>query len=269
MDDLLAHLKAINDPACAHLQMSYMDYMAEQYTYGSAKGLHNMPDAFATDVLGSYCQALINLFHGRPFAKAHTLELSRAAANDFKHVVRGLLALDDADWRPVALVVMVEAEKSRHKTVPVSFWHLYWGLELVWSHTLFVTSGFHLYVCSGGTKASCAFCCVFRAFCCFTFAKCAAQNKLLCWRRMCWKHWSTSCHVNLEHLAVLLALVNTKKGGQKATWRKKRYGQVMQLLQDQLTDPVKIVKQLQQATAKMWASLPAVQQLGSEGRETD
>lgn len=86
---------------------------------------------------------------------------------------------------------------------------------------------------------------------------------------MCWKHWSTSCHVNLEHLAVLLALVNTKKGGQKATWRKKRYGQVMQLLQDQLTDPVKIVKQLQQATAKMWASLPAVQQLGSEGRETD
>ncbi len=70
-------------------------------------------------------------------------------------------------------------------------------------------------------------------------------------------------------LSVLLALVNTKKGGQKATWRKKRYGQVMQLLQDQLTDPVKIVKQLQQATAKMWASLPAVQQLGSEGRETD
>ena len=42
----------------------------------------------------------------------------------------------------------------------------------------------------------------------------------------------------------------------------------MQLLQDQLTDPVKIVKQLQQVTAKMGASLPAVQRLGSEGRET-
>lgn len=163
MDDLLAHLKAINDPACMHLDKSYMDYMSKEYTYGSAKGLHNMPDAFATDVLGSYCQALINLFHGRPFAKAHTSELRPAAANDFKHVVRGLLALDDADWRPVALVAMVEAEKSRHKTVPVSFWHLYWSLESVWPHTLFVMS-VHLYACSGCTEASCALSCLFKLF---------------------------------------------------------------------------------------------------------
>ena len=120
MDDLLAHLKAINDPACAHPQMSYMDYMAEQYTYGTAKGLHNMPDEFANEVLGSYCEALINLFHGRPFTKADTKDLKPAAANDFKHIIRGLLALDDADWRPVALVVMVKAEESRRMTVEVS-----------------------------------------------------------------------------------------------------------------------------------------------------
>ena len=39
--------------------------------------------------------------------------------NDFKHIIQGLLALDDADWRPVALVAMVKAEESRKKGVKV------------------------------------------------------------------------------------------------------------------------------------------------------
>ena len=72
MDDLLAHLKAINDPACKFLHMPYMDYMVQQYTYGSNtkdKGLHLMPNDFATNVLERYCNALINLFNGRAFAK--------------------------------------------------------------------------------------------------------------------------------------------------------------------------------------------------------
>ena len=62
MDDLLAHLKAINDPTCKFLRMPYMDYMAKEYTHGSNtkdKGLHRMPNSFATDVLERYCQALI------------------------------------------------------------------------------------------------------------------------------------------------------------------------------------------------------------------
>ena len=73
--------------------------------------------------------------------------------------------------------------------------------------------------------------------------------------------------LNLEHFVVLMALVNTKKGGQTALWRKKRYGRLVQLLQKHLTDPVHFVKHLQQVIADMWTSLPAVQRLGSEGLE--
>ena len=126
MDDLLAHLKAINDPTCKFLHVSYMDYMAEQYTYGSNtkdKGLHHMPKEFATDVLERYCKALIDLFNGRPFAETHLQLESSVFVNDFKHIIQGLLALDDADWRPVALVAMVKAEKSRRKGVKVCAVH--------------------------------------------------------------------------------------------------------------------------------------------------
>ncbi len=121
MDDLLAHLKSINDPDCKHLSMSYMDYMAHHYTYGTGErkaiGLHRLPNEFATEVLESYCGALIHLFNGRPFAKADLGTLSSAAVNDFKHIVQGLL--DDVDWRPVALIVMVKADKCRKKGVKV------------------------------------------------------------------------------------------------------------------------------------------------------
>ena len=122
MDDLLAHLKAIHDTGCAFPKMSYMDYMAQQYTYGQQqkKGLHNVPNEFATEVLERYCSALINLFNGRPFAKTDLDRLKPAAVNDFKHIIQGLLALDDADWRPVALVAMVKADKSRKKGVKVT-----------------------------------------------------------------------------------------------------------------------------------------------------
>ena len=123
MDDLLAHLKAIHDTDCNHLKVSYMDYMAQQYTYGTGQqkaGLQDLPQEFATEVLEKYCSALINLFNGRPFAKADLDALSSAAVNDFKHIIQCLLALDDADWRPVALVAMVKAEESRKKGVKVS-----------------------------------------------------------------------------------------------------------------------------------------------------
>ena len=73
--------------------------------------------------------------------------------------------------------------------------------------------------------------------------------------------------LNLEHLAVLLALLNTKKAGQTAMWRKKQYGKIMQLLDQQLVGHEYYVKQLSQVMSKMWASLPDVQRLGSAGKE--
>lgn len=69
--------------------------------------------------------------------------------------------------------------------------------------------------------------------------------------------------LNLEHMAVLFALLNTKKAGQNVSWRKKQYGQVVRLLKKQLTDYEYFVKQLDQVISKMWASLPAIQQMGS------
>lgn len=82
----MAHLKAINDPGCEHVKVTYMDYMAQHYTHRTAnrlhQGLHDMPDDFANDVLKKYCAAMINLFHGRPFARDY-LATAAAAANDF------------------------------------------------------------------------------------------------------------------------------------------------------------------------------------------
>lgn len=73
--------------------------------------------------------------------------------------------------------------------------------------------------------------------------------------------------LNLEHLAVLLALLNTKKSGQNIKWRKQRYGQVMKLLDSQLQAPEHFVKQLGIVVDQIWSSLPSVQRLGSSGKE--
>ena len=73
--------------------------------------------------------------------------------------------------------------------------------------------------------------------------------------------------LNLEHLAVLLALLNSKKAGQNVKWRKKQYGRVMLLLDQQLVEYEHFVKQLDQVMSKMWKNLPAVQQLGATRKE--
>ena len=123
MDDLLAHLKAIHDFSCSHLQVSYIDYMTYHYTYGKgqdkAKGLDCFDDTFATEVLEKYCNALINLLRGRPFGKTDMEGMKSADSNDFQQIIQCLLALDDADWRPVALIAMVKANDARKKNVQV------------------------------------------------------------------------------------------------------------------------------------------------------
>ena len=73
--------------------------------------------------------------------------------------------------------------------------------------------------------------------------------------------------LNLEHMAVLMALVNTRKGGQNALWRKKQYGKVIVHLQEHLIDHSLFIRQLQQVIKVMWKTLPAVQRLGSAGKE--
>lgn len=70
MDDLLNHLKAINDYRCNHQKMPYIEYMTDKYKHGEHQGLHNMPDSWASDVLQKHCNAMINLFQGRPLSRA-------------------------------------------------------------------------------------------------------------------------------------------------------------------------------------------------------
>ncbi len=123
MDDLLAHLKAIHDSSCSQLKTSYLDYMTHHYTYGKgqhkAKGLDCFDNTFATEVLEKYCNALINLLKGRPFGRTDMDGMKSADTNDFQQIMQCLLALDDPDWRPVALIAMVKANDARKKNVQV------------------------------------------------------------------------------------------------------------------------------------------------------
>ena len=64
--------------------------------------------------------------------------------------------------------------------------------------------------------------------------------------------------LNLEHLAVLLALCNTKKSAQTLPWRKQRYGEVIALLDSHLQQYESFVKQVDQVITKMWVSLPGL-----------
>lgn len=123
MDDLLTHLKAIHDSSCSQLKTSYLDYMTHHYTYGKgqhkAKGLDCFDNTFAAEVLEKYCNALINLLKGRPFGRSDMDGTKSVDASDFQQIIQCLLALDDADWRPVALIAMVKANDARKKNVQV------------------------------------------------------------------------------------------------------------------------------------------------------
>ena len=116
LDDLIEHIKSINDSECKRPNMSYLEYMEKHYTFDGHTGLHNMEDSYYNKELKPWCQALINLFYGRPFTSEVTKLCKKDEVNDFSHVVQCLMALDDAEWRPVALVAMRKAQQAREGT---------------------------------------------------------------------------------------------------------------------------------------------------------
>lgn len=118
MDDLIEHIKSIHDRQCNHVSMSYLEYMQHHYTYGGKIGLQDMTDDFPQLELIPWNRTLINLFYARPFAADATKTKKKQLVNDFSHLVQGLMALDDAEWRPVAMLAMRKADdcqKGNHQ----------------------------------------------------------------------------------------------------------------------------------------------------------
>ena len=126
MDDLIEHIKSISDRNCEHLSKPYLEYMEHHYMYAGCTGLHTMNDEYPKKELIPWCQTLINLFYARPFrAEVTKVQIQqknpKRLVNDFGHVVQCLMALDDAEWRPVALVAMRKADKCREDNHKVSY----------------------------------------------------------------------------------------------------------------------------------------------------
>lgn len=230
MDDLLAHLKAIHDSSCSHLKMSYLDYMTHHYTYSKgqqkAKGLDCFDDTFAAEVLEKYCNALINLLKGRPFGRTDMDGTKSADASDFQQIIRCLLALDDVDWRPVALIAMVKANDARRKNVQVCC----------------LTAAGATYT----SHISLQFCSVMLSILGWGTSLVGLLQGVL----PALVHFM----LNLEHFVVLLALLNTKKAGQNVVWRKQQYGRLIKVLESHLTDEHTFVSSLNLTVKEMWSS---------------
>ena len=120
MDDLIEHIKTLHDIDCKYLDVPYLEYMEERYTYKDRVGLHSMDDHYAAEELIPWCQTLINLFYGRPYSAEASKLQDKKYVNDFSHVVQGLMALDDAEWRPVALAAMRKSDRCRASSHKVS-----------------------------------------------------------------------------------------------------------------------------------------------------
>ena len=112
MDDLLDHLKAIHDPECAHSKMGYLQYMEEVYSYKGKVGVHVFEKSFGTDILTKYTSALVSLFDGRPFDVPKPSAAEKADLSDFKLVITALFSLGDSEWRPLVLLIFVEAAEA-------------------------------------------------------------------------------------------------------------------------------------------------------------
>lgn len=113
MDDLIEHIKSLHDSDCEHLRTPYLEYMQQHYTYKGLKGLQSMTDQYPEEELLPWCQTLINLFYARPYSTEVTKLQDKKLVNNFSHVVQGLMALDDAEWRPVALAAMRKSDACR------------------------------------------------------------------------------------------------------------------------------------------------------------
>lgn len=115
MDDLIEHIKSIHDRQCKHLNTPYLEYMKKYYTYGGTTGLQDMKDDFPQVELTPWTNTLINLFYARPFAADATKSKKKQLVNDFSHLIQGLMALDDAEWRPVAMLAMRKADECQNQ----------------------------------------------------------------------------------------------------------------------------------------------------------
>lgn len=83
-----------------------------------------MKDDYPEEELVPWCQTLINLFYARPYSIEVTKLQDKKLVNNFSHVVQGLMALDDAEWRPVALLAMRISDKCRSGNHKVNHTHL-------------------------------------------------------------------------------------------------------------------------------------------------
>lgn len=83
-----------------------------------------MKDDYPKEELEPWCQMLINLFYARPYSTDVTKLQDKKLVNNFSHVVQGLMALDDAEWRPVALLAMRMSDKGRKGDHKVNHTHL-------------------------------------------------------------------------------------------------------------------------------------------------
>lgn len=120
MDELMENLKAIADPGCSFLGMSYLQFMEDEYEWGppgqaKLRGIHRLDTKFGDQELHPLKNCMVNLFNLRPFDAASSSVQKKVETATFKNVARCLFILDDPEWRPVALLAMRKAAKSTPK----------------------------------------------------------------------------------------------------------------------------------------------------------
>lgn len=120
MDELMENLKAIADPTCSFLGMSYLQFMEDEYEWGppgqpKLKGIHCFDSKFGDQELFPVKNSMVNLFNLRPFDTASSAVQKKVEIATFKSVARCLFVLDDPEWRPVALLAMRKAANATPK----------------------------------------------------------------------------------------------------------------------------------------------------------
>ena len=222
MDDLLDHLKAIDDPGCVNSSMGYLQYMEEVYSYKGKVGVHLFEKSFGTQVLTKYTDALVSLFDGRPFEGQKPSKDEKTDLSDFKSVVNALFSLDDSEWRP-----LVKALRRVRQKVARWEWHQYSLHQLQLGLVICFLSFLYTFLSPIVLISLCYM----------------MQKALGCLLQFMY---------NLEHMAVLLALSNVKGAVCGPLWRKKQYGKIIQLVKDELDSPGSFVAAINSVSGKMW-----------------
>jgi len=170
--------------------------------------------------------------------------MKSADTNDFQQIMQCLLALDDPDWRPVALIAMVKANDARKKNVQVCCVTALFASAACGARILI--SCVSTWLAAGVTYTShisLQYCSVLSLGFCISLVV-LLQGVL---------PTLVNFMLNLEHFVVLLALLNTKRG-QNILWRKQQYGRLIKVLESHLTDEHTFVSSLNLAAKEMWLS---------------